>query len=445
MKQLERFVTQVLGFVGWIIAGYWWEKRDGTACPAENTGWVPPDARLVIQVARKWVARCAHCGACCNRVHERLKPRRWIDLPWCGHPVSLEYAPVRLACDQCGRCAPELLPWADRYQRETKRFQQNIALQAASMPLSHVAAHHGIDWHTAHRAEKCALERWQATREPVALTQVGVDEKYLGRRNKFPCKFVTIVSNLQTGEPIWIGFGRGKETLAKWLKTLTDEQKAAIKLFVMDMHAPFMAAIRDDDKLAHADIVHDPFHVMKRASEAVDELRREIFFRGGPAMRALGRGKRWLFKRAWEKCTVVQRRDLRRLLGLNGKLARAYQLVELLRDALRAPTEQAMFDGLMDVLRRTERRDNKPMRKLHDCIERHFREIVALGKHRPPCGRVEALNNNWETLVRVGRGYRNLDHLLLKLRFAIANPIRTDGGVRRFLALGLPLPIGQAA
>jgi hypothetical protein len=112
---------------------------------------------------------------------------------------------------------------------------------------------------------------------------------------------------------------------------------------------------------------------------------------------------------------------------------------------LHAPDEVTMLVGLTHVLRRTQRRDNQPMRKLRDSLQSHLPEIVALGEHRPPVGRVEALNNNWETLVRQGRGYRDLQFLLLKLRFAIANPIRTEHGIGRFLALGLPTPYRQAA
>ncbi len=110
-----------------------------------------------------------------------------------------------------------------------------------------------------------------------------------------------------------------------------------------------------------------------------------------------------------------------------------------------APDELTMLLGLCHVQRRIERRDNKPMRKLHDSLESHFKEVIALGKHRPPVGGVEALNKNWETLVRQGRGYRDLQFLLLKLRFAIANPIREEDGMLRFLALGLPVPYRQAA
>jgi transposase len=174
-----------------------------------------------------------------------------------------------------------------------------------SMPISHVAAMHGLDWTTVRRSQDAAIERWETTRPVAALRQVGVDEKYLGRRNSRSDKFVPIVSNLATGEPVWIGNGRREQTLVSWLTTLSPEQKASIELFAMDMHEPFASAVRNDPDLKLVAVVHDPFHVMKRAGEAVDELRRQILFRAGPELRALGRGTRWLFLRAWVRLTPV--------------------------------------------------------------------------------------------------------------------------------------------
>jgi len=334
-----------------------------------------------------------------------------------------------------------MVAWADPYQRQSRRLQQHLAVQAASMPVMHVAALHGLSWLTVRRAEERALGRWERTRPTVPLRDVGVDEKWLGRRNKLADKFVTIVSNLDTGEPVWIGYGRDENTLKQWLAALTPEQKAAIRLFAMDMHRPFLNAVRDDPALARVPIVHDPFHVMKRAVEAITELRRQVFFRAGPEMRAIGRGTRWLVARPWEKTTEAQRDQLRLLFSLNGRLARAYQVIEQLREALHAPDATAMLAGISLVLRRTARRDNVPMRKLHDSLIAHLPEIVALGEHHPFTGRIEALNNNWETLVRRGRGYRNHDYLLRKLRFMVANPIRSNDGIRRFLALGVTPPM----
>jgi transposase len=357
----------------------------------------------------------------------------------------LEYSPIRVKCRRCGCHAVELIPWADPKQRQTRRLQQHLALDAFSMPLSHVATKHGLSWHTVRRAELSAIERWERTCPAELLCQVGVDEKWLGRRHKRSEKFVTIVSNLETGKPLWMGYGRGAETLASWLFTLTADDKAGIQLFAMDMHAPFQKAIRDDPALKHAAIVHDPFHIMKRAGEALTELRRQIFFRGGAELRAVGKGTRWLVLKAWEKASEDDRARLRRLFSYNGKLARAYQVVDELRVVLRAPDEVTMADGIWHVLLRTRRRDNVPMRKLHDSLRSHMDGILALGEHRPPTGRIEALNNNWETLVRRGRGYRNHRYLLAKLRFVTANPVHDKKGILRFLALGIPTPVRAAA
>jgi transposase len=446
MGQLKQFIAQVLGFEGWQVADLYWVTSAGVRLLPIGWGLVPRDARLVVVLRRRWMGRCSDCGRRCRKVYEHTKSRRWRDLPWCEHPLLIECAPDRLWCPHCGRACVELLPWADRYQRETRRLQQHVALESQSMPTSHVALRYGLDWHTVRQAERQALERWQATREPQPLRLAGLDEKYLGRRNRFEENFVTLVSNLESGEPVWAGWGRSKATVQAWLATLSPEDKAAIELFAMDMHGPFIQAIRGVESLRHATVVHDPFHIIKRANDALDELRREHLFRAGPQLRAVGRGKRWLYLRAWERCSPEQAAELRTFLGGgNRALAHGRQVVDELRGVLHAPDKASMTIGLDHVLRRTARRANVPMRKLHDSLRSHYAEIVALGEHHPPTGRIEALNNNWETLVRQARGYRDLAFLLLKLRFVTVNPIRTDDGVRRFLALGLPAPYRKAA
>ena len=44
---------------------------------------------------------------------------------------------------------------------------------------------------------------------------MGVDEIFLGKKSKF----VTVVSNLETGEPLWFGRERKKETLDEFFRT----------------------------------------------------------------------------------------------------------------------------------------------------------------------------------------------------------------------------------
>jgi transposase len=444
MSQRTKILTEILGYRGWKVQEVAYERPDGTPVTPLR-GVVPEEAMVVCRVRRWWSPRCMACGALGAKIHQRLPSRRWRDLPWAEHPAVIEYAPLRLDCRRCGSRGVEWLAWALPSQRQTDRLQQQLALCAASMPVSHVAAMYGLDWGTVQRAERQALERWDKTRTPPPLRHVGIDEKYLGRRNKLPYDFVTIVSNVETGEPLWIGPGRSEETVCAWLATLTSADKARLELAVMDMHAPFANAIRNDPALGHVAIVHDPFHVMKRAAQAVDEMRRAAFFRAGPELRRLGRGTRWLVLRAWEKCSAEDQTRLRELFSQNRHLARAYQLVEELRAVLHAPDRASMAEGFERILRRTERRNNIPLRKLHDSLAAHREAILALGEFRPAAGRVEALNTTWESLSRRGRGYRDHAAMLLKLRFMIANPIRRENGVRRFLALGMQPPPRRAA
>lgn len=339
-----------------------------------------------------------------------------------------------------------MVAWADPRERVTRRLQQRIAIDCSAAPVSFVAQRYDMSWPAVRHAEEQAIARWERTRIAPQLTQVGVDEKYLGRRNKLAEKFVTVVSDLSTGEPMWIGMGRRKKTLGTWLATLSAEQKKAIDLFAMDMHAPFYEAVATATGLEHVTIAHDAFHIMKRVNDAIDEVRRATFFRAGAGHRAIGRGKRWLFLRAWERNTLEQQAELRRLLGMNSKLARAYQLKEEIRALVRAaPNGHAMTMGLERVWHRTARSSLTALHRLGASLLEHVDGIVALAEYRPPAGRIEALNNNWESLVRRGRGYRDHQYLLRKLRFMVANPLRSAAGRDAFAQLAQLSTNGLAA
>jgi hypothetical protein len=53
------------------------------------------------------------------------------------------------------------------------------------------------------------LERQAASRRKPVLAQMGVDEIYLGKKQKL----ITVVSNLDSTEPVWFGRERKKEML----------------------------------------------------------------------------------------------------------------------------------------------------------------------------------------------------------------------------------------
>ena len=58
-------------------------------------------------------------------------------------------------------------------------------------------------------------ECWNATRRKAPLRKMGVDEIYFGKQ----MKFINVVSNLETGEPLWFGPERTQETLDEFFRT----------------------------------------------------------------------------------------------------------------------------------------------------------------------------------------------------------------------------------
>ena len=72
----------------------------------------------------------------------------------------------------------------------------------------------GLAESTVRGIDSRCLERWVAKRRKTPLRQMGVDELYRGKKDKF----LTVVCNLETGEPYWFGNTRKKETLDEFFR-----------------------------------------------------------------------------------------------------------------------------------------------------------------------------------------------------------------------------------
>src|SRR5262249_25299313 len=146
------------------------------------------------------------------------------------------------------------------------------------------------------------LERWATSRRKPALRQMGVDEIHLGTKQKF----LTVVCNLETAEPLWFGRERKKETLDEFFKEdLSARQRRGIEAACVDMWEPYRLSI--EQWAANCRIVYDKFHIMQHANEAIDEVRRAEFFRKGGRLRGLVKGKRWLLLSRWGNLTAGKR------------------------------------------------------------------------------------------------------------------------------------------
>src|ERR1035437_4539553 len=247
------------------------------------------------------------------------------------------------------------------------------------------------------------LERWEAKRRQTPLRQMGVDEIYRGKKDKF----LTVVCNLDTGEPLWIGKERKKETLDEYFRTqLVSRQRKRIEAACVDMWEPFRLSI--EQWAPQCSIVYDKFHILQRANDAVDEVRRAEFFRKGPKIRDLIKGKQWLLLSRWKNLAPKQRGVLDRLFQLNRRVFKAYLLKESLEQLWDYRYEGAMLNYLRKWLDQLRWRRLPPFQKLAEMLLKHLDGILNYCRTKVRFGVVEAINGNIRMLINRGRGYKNM-------------------------------------
>ena len=253
------------------------------------------------------------------------------------------------------------------------------------------------------------LERWAASRRKPVLAQMGVDEIHLGKKQKF----ITVVSNLDSAEAVWFGRERKKETLDGFFQgELNARQRMRITAACVDMWEPYRLSI--EQWAPNCRIVYDKFHVMQHANQAIDEVRRAEFFRKGGAMRGLVKGKRWLLLSRWMNLSSSKRQELTQLFAMNRKIFKAYLLKESLERLWTYRYEGAMVNYLHRWIDQLRWQRLKPFQKLAEMLVSHLDGILNYCRTKVPLGVVEAINGNIKSLLRRGRGYKNLRYLLLK-------------------------------
>jgi transposase len=367
---------------------------------------------LELWVRRKRGNRKLECSGCERKFSEAYDSRERAvrDLPWSEFRTTVHIEVYRVKCPECG-VRVEKVPLLPSKAPFSKRFEDAVGQACESASARQVARRFGLAESTVRAIDLRYLERWAAARREPALRQMGVDEIYRGKSDKF----LTVVSNLETSEPLWFGQERKKETLDEFFRTqLSRRQRRRIEAACVDMWEPFRLSM--EEWVPGCRIVYDKFHIIQHANDAVEEVRREEFFRKGRKMRDVIKGKRWLLLRRWKNLTPGKRGVLNRLFQLNRRVFKAYMLKESLEQLWNYRYEGAMVNYLGKWIDQLRWQRLSSFQKLADMLAKHLDGILNYCRTKVRFGVVEAVNGNIRMLINRGRGYKNLRYLLLKAK-----------------------------
>ena len=373
--------------------------------------------KLRLWIRRKRGHRKIECSGCGRKFTDfcDVTERAVRDLPWGEFQTTVFVELYRVRCPDCG-VKREKAPPLPSKAPFSKRFEDAVGLACEGASARQVARQFGLPASTVRSIDLRYLERWDASRRKPPLRQMGVDEIHLGKKQKF----LTVVSNLETAEPLWFGQDRKKATLDEFFRIeLSARRRRTIEAACVDMWEPYRLSI--EQWAPHCRIVYDKFHVLQHANNAVDEVRRAEFFRKSPELRGLIKGKRWLLLSRWINLDTGKKRQLNKLFALNRRVMKAYLLKESLERLWSYRYEGAMLRYLQSWIDQLRWQRLKPFEKLAHMLLDHLDGILNYCRTKVPLGVVEAVNGNIKTLLRRGRGYKNLRYLLLKAqRMAVA-------------------------
>jgi transposase len=235
-------------------------------------------------------------------------------------------------------------------------------------------------------------------------------------------RYLTVVVCHDSGRLVWAAPGRDRATVERFLDALGPERRERIELVSCDMASWIAGPIAE--RLPNAVRCVDPFHVVQLATDALDEIRREVWNdarRAGQAQTARDlKGARFALWKNPENLTTRQQTRLREIEQTNKPLYQAYLLKEHLRQIYRVPTDHALnlLRAWLDWAR-----DSKlaPFQRLADTITEQRAGIEAAIRHRLSNARVEAINTQIRLITRRGFGFHSADALISLTMLSLAD------------------------
>jgi transposase len=372
-----------------------------------------------VRPKRPKVQRCGRCQRVCpredageGRGHTPGR-RRWRSLDLGTVKVFLEADAPRVRCSEHG-VTVIAFPWARHAARQTRAFEDTVAWLVTRCSKTAVSGLLRIVWRTVGGIVTRVMADIDAQVDRLeGLRRIGIDEISYKRGHKY----LTVVVDHDSGRLVWAAPGRDEETLRRFFDALGEDRCAQITHVSADA-ADWIATVVAE-RCQNAVRCADPFHIVKWATEALDEIRRQVWNdakgrrRGGTATgtaRSLKRS-RWALWKNPDKLTERQHQQLAWIAKTDPRLYRAYLLKEGLRHVF-ALKGEAGKDALDAWIAWAQRCRIPEFVHLQQRIRKHRAAIDATLEHGLSQGLVESTNTKLRVLARMAFGFRKPEALI---------------------------------
>jgi transposase len=354
--------------------------------------------------------RCSNCGSF-QVIKSGQVVRRFHSLPVGPHAVSIELPVQRLWCCGCGKTRQARISFADERRSYTRAFERYATELCRHMTMLDVSNHLGVGWDVIKDIQSRYLLRRFARPKLKNLKHIAVDEISVGKGQRF----VTVVLDLDSGAVVFVGEGKGADSLDLFWRRLNGAH-ARIVAVATDMSNAYTLAVRQH--LPKAIHVFDRFHVVKLFNEKLTVLRRRLYAAASDALqKQVLKGTRWLLLKNPQNLDPEknEQQRLEQALALNKPLAAAYYLKEDLRQFWEQESRADAERFLDDWLARARAARLEVLYQLAQTLARHREGLLAWYDCPISTGPLEGTNTKIKLMQRQAYGFRDREFFKLKI------------------------------
>jgi transposase len=354
--------------------------------------------------------RCAVCGSA-DVWAQGGSERTFRSLPIGPKPTFVRFSVPRVLCFDCGHVRQVKIAFADPRRRYTHAFERYALELSRHMTIQDVAQHLGVGWDTIKDLQARHLRRHFGKPKLRGLQEIAIDEVAVGKGHRY----LTLVLNLRSGAVVYVGEGKGVESLRAFWPRLR-RARARIRAVATDMGRPYILAVRQH--LPRAVHVFDHFHVVKLFNDKLSAFRRQLYHELTDAgQRRLLKGTRWLLLKNPENLDSAhnEQQRLQQALALNTPLTTAYYLKEDLRQIWQQPDKATARRVLRDWIGRARASGIRMLAQLAATLSEHRRGILAYYDYRISTGPLEGTNTKIQLMKRQAYGFRDQEFFKLKI------------------------------
>lgn len=289
---------------------------------------------------------------------------------------------------------------------------RQISSWASLAPANQVGSMFGISASSVRSYDQAVLGRDTPPPNLDGIRALLVDEKSVRKQHNY----VTVVLNADTGELLHMQEGKKGESLAVFLRSLSEDQKRSIQAVGMDRGGAYKRAV--EQNLPNTAIVFDRFHLVMNVNQAVDETRRIEWNKASKEDKKFIKGGRFLLLTNASNLAEKKQPKLQELMAANQSLSTAYLLKEQFQSVYHYKSEGWAKRYLLQWCALAQESELKPFVRLAKGFLKSTKEIVSYAKHKITSGKIESFNNQIARIIHRSCGVSNLDYLFIRLRHA---------------------------